>query len=145
MEPSVVSLGSPGALPDRATLLYDDGCRFCRAMAELLFHLARGSELSFLPWSSPLAQEWIRDLTPEVRDASMHLKLPDGTLQSGAGVLALTLAHVRGLKWIAWLSARIPLLRRYIAWQYAFVAGRREFFSKIVPNRAPVRRDPAVR
>ncbi len=139
-EPQAESTTEP--MPDRPTLLYDDGCRFCRAMAELLFRLARSRELSVMPWSSPLAFGWLEELSPEVRDASMHLKLPDGSLLSGPGVLADTLAHTRGLKWVAWLAERIPPFARYLAWQYRFVARRREFFSRVVPNRPPVHREP---
>ena len=111
--------------PDCPTLLYDDGCRFCRAMAELLYRLARRRELAFLPWSSALAEAWLADMAPEVRDRSMHLKLPDGTLVSGGRVAGATLASVRGLKWVAWLAAKLPVAGWLLAWQYDFVARHR--------------------
>jgi predicted DCC family thiol-disulfide oxidoreductase YuxK len=142
------TLGVDGSLaaqrPDRPTLLYDDGCRFCRAMAEMLFRVARRRELGFLPWSSDLAEAWLGGLEPTARDRSMHLKLPDGTLVSGNGVLGATLASVRGLKWIAWLAANVPPAGRFLAWQYGVVAGHREFFSRLVPDRPPVIRKPRV-
>lgn len=114
-------------------------------MAELLYRLARSRELAVLPWSTPYAATWLEEITPEVRDTSMHLKLPDGSLLSGYSVLGATLANVRGLKWIAWLERRVPGFGTYLAWQYGFVVRRREFFSRAVPNRAPIRRDPIVR
>jgi predicted DCC family thiol-disulfide oxidoreductase YuxK len=132
-------------LPDRPTLLYDDGSRFCRAMAELIFRLARPSELAFLPWSAPVAQVWLSGLTPHVRDASMHLKCPDGTLISGDAVFAATLAHVRGLKWLAWLAGKSSLPATFLRWQYRVVARHREFLSRLVPNRPPVSREPPLR
>jgi predicted DCC family thiol-disulfide oxidoreductase YuxK len=130
--------------PDRPTLLYDDGCRFCRAMAETLYHFARSRELGFLPWSTGIAEAWLVGLAPGVRNGSMHLKLPDGTLVSGAGVLGKTLASVRGLKWIAWLAENVPGAGRLLAWQYEFVAGHREFLSRFVPDRPPVIREPGL-
>lgn len=131
--------------PDRPTLLYDDGCRFCRAMAECLFHLARPRDLAFLPWSSPVARAWISGLEPAVRDASMHLKLPDGSLVSGNGVFARTLAQVRGLRWLAWLAARAPVFQGLLATVYSLAAGHREFLSRCVPYRPPVAREPELR
>ena len=131
--------------PDRPTLLYDDGCRFCRAMAELLSRFARRRELGFLPWSSGIAEAWLAALTADVRDRSMHLKLPDGTLVSGNAVLAATLSQVRGLKWIAWLGRNLPGAATTLAWQYGFIAGHREAFARFVPDRPPVVREPRVR
>lgn len=131
--------------PDRPTLLYDDGCRFCRAMAEVLFRLSRTKELAFLPWSSEVAEGWLAELEPAVRDRSMHLKLQDGTLLSGNGVLGATLGSVRGLKWVPWLAAHVPGAARVLAASYGFVAGHREFFSRCVPNRAAVIRQPRIR
>jgi predicted DCC family thiol-disulfide oxidoreductase YuxK len=130
--------------PDRPTLLYDDGCRFCRAMAELLFRLARRRELAFLPWSTPRAEAWLCGLPAGVRDASMHLKLPDGALVSGDGVLGATLARVRGLKWLAWLGRRLPPAGRLLAWSYGLVARHRDLLSRLVPERPPVMREPGI-
>jgi len=130
--------------PDRPTLLYDDGCRFCRAMAEVLYRLARRPELAFLPWSSSLGEAWLRDLEPQARDASMHLKLPDGTLVSGNDVFGETLAHVRGVKWIAWSARNVPKAGSLLAWTYGLVAGHREFLSKLVPDRPPVTHEPQL-
>ena len=131
--------------PDRPTLLYDDGCRYCRAMAEVLYRLAQRRELGFLPWSSPTAQAWLARLPPAVQDRSMHLKLPDGTLVSGGRVMAATLASVRGLKWLGWLAEKVPVAGRLLAWLYDFVARHREFLSRCVPDRPPVIREPRLR
>ena len=130
--------------PDRPTLLYDDGCRFCRAMAEALYRMARTEELAFLPWSSHIAEAWFGDLEPQLRDLSMHLKLPGGALVSGNAVLGATLAHVRGLKWIAWIARDVRAAGSLLAWAYGLVARHREFLSKFVPDRPPVIREPRL-
>ena len=135
----------PTTLPDRPTLLYDDGCRFCRAMAEALFRLARREDLALLPWSSEIAQPWLQELEPGVRDASMHLKLPDGTLVSGNPVFAATLGHVRGLKWLAWSAHNVPGAAGFLAGTYGLVARNREILSKFVPYRPPVISKPELR
>jgi hypothetical protein len=114
-------------------------------MAEVLLRLARAREMAVLPWSSPVAQAWLATLAPEVRDASMHLKEPEGPLVSGDVVFAKTLAHVRGLKWMAWLADELPLAASFLRWQYRVVAGHREFLSHLVPNRPPVSREPRLR
>jgi predicted DCC family thiol-disulfide oxidoreductase YuxK len=128
--------------PDRPTLLYDDGCRFCRAMAELLLRLSRRRELAMLPWSAEMARAWLAALEPVVRDASMHLKLADGALVSGDEVFAATLAHVRGLKWLAWLARKARPADWLMAHIYRFVARHRDFFSRLVPYRPAVSREP---
>jgi hypothetical protein len=114
-------------------------------MAEMLSRLARRRELAFLPWSFPDAVAWLAAIAPEVRDRSMHLKLPDGTLLSGDRVLGQTLAFVRGLKWIGWLAENVPLAGRLLARFYGLVAGRREFLSRCVPYRPAVVREPRIR
>ncbi len=111
-------------------------------MAELLWRIARRRELAFLPWSSPLATAWLAGLEPQIRDASMHLKLTDGTLVSGNDVFAITLERVRGLKWVAWLGANVPGAHRLLAAIYGLVAGHREFLSKLVPYRPAVTSEP---
>lgn len=137
--------GSLAALrPDRPTLLYDDGCRFCRAMAELLCYLASRRELGLLPWSSGVAAAWLADLAPGVRDRSMHLKLPDGMLVSGNAVFVATLAHVRGLRWMAWVGKNVPGAGSILAWQYGFLAKRRNSLSRFVPDRPAVLREPRM-
>jgi hypothetical protein len=75
----------------------------------------------------------------------MHLKLPDGTLVSGDGVFAATLAHTRGLKWLAWLATHVPGPGWLLGGLYGFVAGHRDLFSRVVPNRPPVVREPRLR
>jgi predicted DCC family thiol-disulfide oxidoreductase YuxK len=131
--------------PDRPTVLYDDGCRFCRAMAELLMRLARQENLAVLPWSSPMAMGWMAGLTPEIRDASMHLKMPDGELSSGNAVFARTLIHVRGLGWLGRLSERWRFLALVLAAGYGWAARHRAFLSKLVPYRRAVERPPMVK
>ncbi len=75
----------------------------------------------------------------------MHLKLPDGALVSGNMVFEATLANVLGLKWLAWAARNLPGVGSLLAWTYGAVASRREFLSKLVPDRPPVSREPQVR
>lgn len=135
----------PMTMPDRPVLLYDDGCRFCRAMAEVLLRLSRRSELAVLPWGHDQGREWLAGLEPSVRDASMHLKLPDGRLVSGNRVLEATLRHVRSLRWVAALARRSRLVRRMLGSGYGWAAKHRELLSRCVPNRRPVMREPGLR
>ena len=128
--------------PDRAVLLYDDECRFCRAMAELIYRLARPRELAVLPWSSDVAGAWLAGLRPEVRDASMHLLLANGSMISGKPVFEASLAHVRGLRWLAALAGRSRIVSAALGGGYGWAARNRSWLSRFVPDRPAVRREP---
>lgn len=67
-------------------------------MAEVLYRLAGRQDMAFLPWSSSIAEAWLRDLEPLTRDASMRLKVPDAALIRGNEVLGETLTQVRSVK-----------------------------------------------
>ena len=126
--------------PDRPVLLYDDGCRLCRASAEAVLRWDRAGRLALLPWSDPQALAWMQDLTPAGRDRSMHVRLPDGALLHSDEALVALLEALPGLRWLGALARRSGVVQRLVGGGYGLAAHNREILSRLVPNRAPVER-----
>ncbi len=69
----------------RATVLYDEDCGFCRwALAKLLAWDRRG-RVRPEPIQSPEGERLLAGMPEEERLASWHLATPDGELRSGGG------------------------------------------------------------
>jgi predicted DCC family thiol-disulfide oxidoreductase YuxK len=130
--------------PDRPVVLYDDSCRFCRAMAEVAMHWDREERLGFLPWNDPLAAAWLEGLDPAIRDASMHFKMPSGKLLSGRKTFALLLSYLPGAGWLGRMGRRYRGPSWILSTIYGLVAGNREPLSPLVPYRALVYRQPRI-
>lgn len=124
----------------RPTLLYDDGCRFCRACVHAARRWDRAGRFDILPWSDPQAAAWLRGLTPALRDRSMHLRDADGRLHSQDEALLLGLALLPGGGVVAAGARRLPPLRWALARGYELVARNRGRLSRLVPDTPPVTR-----
>jgi hypothetical protein len=114
-------------------------------MAEIIARWDRRGRLALLPWSHGLATCWMEKLTPEVRDASMHVKLSDGRLVSGDETFAVLLCFLPGARRLGRLGRRNAIAGRLLASVYAVVARKREFLSRLAPCRRPVVVEPASR
>lgn len=122
-------------------LLYDDDCRFCRACADLIEAWDRRGRMALLPFSDSQAKGLMSTIDPELRERSMHVVQPSGAIESGGDAMVAVLEALPGLRWLAWLARRVGLIHGIVSWSYFAVATRRDFFSKVVPNRpAPLRR-----
>ncbi|HEX5939668.1 MAG TPA: DUF393 domain-containing protein [Dehalococcoidia bacterium] len=122
-------------------LLYDDDCRFCRACADLIRAWDRQGRMALLPFSDTTARNLMAPIGPELRERSMHVVQPSGAIESGGDAMVAVLEVLPGLRWLAWLARRVGFVHSIVSWAYFAVATRRDFFSKLVPNRAaPVRR-----
>ncbi len=131
-----------GRIPTRPVLLYDDTCRFCRAMAELAMRWDRKERLAFLPWCHAQAAAWLADLDPAVRDRSMHMKLRNGRLLSGPHTFTALLRFLPGLRWLGRLGYRVRPVGWLIERAYLLPARNREPLSNVVPFRPLVFREP---
>jgi predicted DCC family thiol-disulfide oxidoreductase YuxK len=128
------------ASPGRPTLLYDDGCRFCRACARGVQRWDRAGRFDILPWSDAEAVGWLRGLAPALRDRSMHLRDADGRLHSQDDALLQLLALLPGGGMVAVGARRLPFLRWALAGGYDLVARNRARLSRLVPDTPPVTR-----
>ncbi|MEX2237553.1 MAG: DUF393 domain-containing protein [Dehalococcoidia bacterium] len=127
-------------------LLYDDDCRFCRACADLVQRWDRRGRLAILPFSDPFATERMASLDPDLRERSMHVAYPDGSLASGGQAMIALLKHLPGAGWLGRLAERFPPLGWLVGRSYFLVANRRGFFSRLVTDRpAPIRRPQSIR
>jgi predicted DCC family thiol-disulfide oxidoreductase YuxK len=131
--------------PARPVLLYDDGCRFCRACARLIHEWDRAGHLYILPWSHPHAAAWLSGLDPVGRDRSIHLRDPDGHLHSQDEAVLRLLSLLPGLQWLAPAARRVPRLRGLLWRAYQGVARHRGGLSRISPDCTPLIRYPATR
>ncbi len=128
------------AQADRPALLYDDGCRFCRACAHAIRRWDRAGRFDILPWSDAQAAGWLRGLSPALRDRGMHLRDGDGRLHSQDDALLALLALLPGGGGVAAGARRLPPLRWALARGYGLVARNRGRLSRLAPDTPPITR-----
>ncbi len=92
----------------RATVLYDEGCAFCRRCVDLLRALDRRRLLTFAPIGSQAGERLLRDLSPEERYASWHLVEEDGRRYSAGAALPPLLRRLPSLRRLAPLAETFP-------------------------------------
>ena len=119
---------------NRPALLYDDGCRFCRACAHVIGRWDRAGRVDIVPWSDPQAAGWLDGLTPARRDRSMHLRDPDGRLHSRGDSLLRLLGLLPGGGPVAAGARRLPFLRWTLVRGYDLVARNRSWLSRLTPD-----------
>jgi len=93
---------------DRAVLLYDRDCGFCRWSADRLLAWDRGRRLLAVAIQDPQADRPLADMEPERRMASWHLVPPGGPVHSGARAVAPLLRLLSGGAPLAALADAFP-------------------------------------
>ena len=86
-------------------MLYDADCAFCTSVAR---RLGSRDGVSLAPIRSARGDELLHDLTPDERDASIHVVDASGIRRSGADALPELLRRFRGGRPAAWLVTRLP-------------------------------------
>jgi predicted DCC family thiol-disulfide oxidoreductase YuxK len=112
------------------TVLYDEGCAFCTAVAEWVER--RSAIVAIAPIGSSLGDRALRDLPSVRRYESVHVVDRKGRRRSGADALPTLFAAVPGLGRVGVLAAWFPGLARV---GYAFVANHRRLVSRVVGAR----------
>lgn len=92
----------------RPTVLYDEGCRFCRRSVGWLRALDRRHELAFEPIGSETGERLLADLSPDERYASWHLVEEDGCRYSAGAAFPPLLRRLPALRLLAPASERFP-------------------------------------
>ena len=110
-------------------MLYDEGCRFCTAVAAAL--AARGLAVAAI--GSPAGDTWLRDLAHRDRYAAVHAVDGAGRRRSGGAAVPLVLEALPGGRLPAALARRTP---RATHLGYGLVARNRGALSRIVGTRA---------
>jgi predicted DCC family thiol-disulfide oxidoreductase YuxK len=106
--------GRPGvssaAREQRAALLYDRDCGFCRWSLGVVLAWDRRGRLRGVALQDPEAEMLLADLDREERMASWHLITPDGSRSSAGAALAPLLRRLPGGGPAASLAERFPAL-----------------------------------
>jgi predicted DCC family thiol-disulfide oxidoreductase YuxK len=123
----VSRMASAGA--DRALLLYDADCRFCRWALRRVLAWDRAGRLRPVALQDPAAARLLSDLDERERMASWHLVDPAGRCSSAGAALAPLLRMLPGGGAPARLAERFPAA---VEAGYALVAGNRSWLSRVV-------------
>lgn len=114
----------PGAAPERAVVLYDGHCRFCKAQMKNLLALARPGAIEPVSFQDEGVLERFEGLTYDACMEAMHLVTPAGRVYRGmeAAARALVTRPVLGL--FAW-GYYVPGVRQLLDAIYGWIARRR--------------------
>jgi predicted DCC family thiol-disulfide oxidoreductase YuxK len=103
---------------DRATLIYDGDCGFCRETVAIVSKWDREGRLTMIPFQDQARVAAFRIPLPALA-AAMHLVLPDGRVLAGADAAADLLRLLPGKRWLARVFAVpgvLPVARRVYGW-----------------------------
>jgi predicted DCC family thiol-disulfide oxidoreductase YuxK len=103
---------------DRATLIYDGECGFCRQAVALVSKWDRDRRITLIPFQEQARVAAFRIPLPALA-AAMHLVLPDGRVTAGADAAPDLLRLLPGKRWLAPVFALpgvLPVARRIYAW-----------------------------
>jgi predicted DCC family thiol-disulfide oxidoreductase YuxK len=123
---------------DRATLIYDGECGFCRDAVNLVARWDRDGRLRYVPFQDGAAVRRFGIPLPALA-AAMHLVLPDGRVFAGADAAPEIARLLPGRRWLAWPFA-VPGVRPVARRVYAWIAARRRCLVRGVPGPGPAPR-----
>jgi predicted DCC family thiol-disulfide oxidoreductase YuxK len=118
---------------DRATLLYDDDCGFCRWIAAKILRWDRRGSMRALPIQGPEAEALLAGMDPARRMASWHLATTGGAVRSGAAAVAPLARMLPGGRPIAYIAELFPGLTRHA---YGLVARHRGTLGRLIGAKA---------
>jgi predicted DCC family thiol-disulfide oxidoreductase YuxK len=121
-------MGSTEVASGTLTVLYDEHCGFCTAVATWLVRRGGGA-LRAEPIGSALGLDALRDLDREQRYASVHVIDGRGRRWSGAASLPVLARATRGLGWAA---RPLELVPGITAHGYDWVARHRSLLSRLL-------------
>ena len=126
---------------DRAILLYDSDCGFCRWCVGRALAWDRRRRLLPVAIQDPDADRFLAGLGYEDRMRSWHLVDPGGRRHSAGAAFAPVLRLLPGGSPLAAIAARFP---RAVEAAYFAVARSRALLGRFVPERAKDRADARI-
>ena len=93
---------------ERAVIIFDSGCRFCRRSVERLLRWDRRGRLRPVALEDPEADALLGRMAEERKLASWHLVTGDGTVHSAGAAFPPLLRLLPGGRPLAWLTAAFP-------------------------------------
>jgi predicted DCC family thiol-disulfide oxidoreductase YuxK len=111
--------------PDRATLIYDGECGFCRQAVDLVRRWDREHRIALVPFQDQARVAGFGIPLPALA-AAMHLVLApqDGRVFAGADAAPQILKLLPGRRWLAW-PFRVPGVLPAARGLYGWIARRR--------------------
>lgn len=109
------------------TVLYDEGCGLCTAVARRLERFGRDVDVA--PIGSPTGERLLADLPPEERYAAVHVVDAAGRRRTGGAAVPPVLARLPGGKLPGRAAAALPGLT---ARGYELVARHRGTLSRLL-------------
>ena len=103
---NTIIMQANGETPAKATVYFDGACPLCTAEISHYKSQAGGDQICFVDASQANAQLG-PDLNVDAAMRRLHVRLPDGTLVSGARAFAIIWQTLPGWRWAARI-ARIP-------------------------------------
>jgi len=103
---------------DRATLIYDGECGFCRQTVAIVSEWDREHRVTLIPFQEQARVAAFQIPLPALA-AAMHLVLPDGRVLAGADAAPDLLRLLPGKRWLAGVFAVpgvLPVARRVYGW-----------------------------
>src|SRR5690242_9560273 len=103
---------------ERATLIYDGACGFCREAVDLVARWDREHRVTLVPFQDETKVAAFHLPQPALA-AAMHVVLPDGRVFAGADAAAALLPLLPGKRWLGpvfTVPGVLPLARRVYAW-----------------------------
>ena len=127
---------------ERALVLYDSDCGFCRWTLAKLLAWDRAEILRPVPIDSAEGRRLLDDLRPDERDASWHFVDAAGKRTSAGAAAPPLLRLLPGGRFPAALLSRFPAATERA---YAWVARNRSAFGRPLPAKAKSRADALIR
>jgi predicted DCC family thiol-disulfide oxidoreductase YuxK len=126
---------------NRAILLYDSDCGFCRWSLGKVLAWDRRARLRPVTLQSKEAEGLLAGMPEEKRMGSWHLVEPDGEIRSAGAGFAPLLRLLPGGAPLGAVAARLP---RVMERGYRFVAGNRSLWGKLITDGAKRRADRRI-
>jgi predicted DCC family thiol-disulfide oxidoreductase YuxK len=127
---------------ERATVLYDADCGFCRWSMDKILWWDRRKRLRPIPLQSPEADSLLSaGMAPQAKMASWHLVTDDGTVYSAGSAAAPLFRLLPGGRPLAAVAATFPRTTQRV---YRWVTNHRDRLAKLVGAKACAV-DPSVR
>jgi predicted DCC family thiol-disulfide oxidoreductase YuxK len=113
----------------RLLVLYDSECGICSRSARLLRRLDRAGQLHLVPLQA--AGEMAGAPPRDLRLDAIHVRDEDGKWSVGGDAWTRIGQDVTVFRPLA-LLAGLPVIRRFVQWTYALVAGNRNRLSRLL-------------
>ncbi len=117
---------------ERAVILYDAECGFCRWSADKILAWDRPGRLRPVALQDPKADRLLKGMNHDRRMASWHLVTPDGRVHSAGKAVPPLLRLLPGGPPIAFLASAFPSTTQRL---YQWVAAHRDSFADMLGRR----------